>query len=358
LDGLRVGIFGLTLPIQAPDMCGDESIRFVSPAVAARKMVRILKSQKVDVIVALTHLRIEDDRELAARFPEIDVIAGGHDHEPIVESVRNTLIGKAGSNSVELGKVILREMKLPEGKAHIVKEWHTLPVGPDLTLPDPKVTAALAPYDKQVDALQEVVGRSEVALDIREETVREGESNFGNFVADLMRLEMGADIALINGGAFRGDRIIPPGPLTLYDINTVLLFDNHLCTIRITGKDLLRALENGVSFWGERSGRFPQISGMTFTFDPTRPVGQRVLTATVGNTRLQLSQTYTMATTDFLVERGSIDGYVLPKTLVQTGAEIKEVIIRRLQGEPLRSGIEGRIVNRSIVESPATIAGR
>ena len=342
LAGMRIGIFALTVPLEPVSGCGKEPIQFEDPFQVTGKMIPRLKSQKVDLIIALTHLRIKDDRRLAELYPDIDFIVGGHDHEPMVEVVGKTLITKAGANAVALGMIGIKAIRTTDGWV-IQKNWKRIDVSPKVTKPSPAVTAALAPYVDQMQPFQKVVGTTEVPLDVREDTVREKESNFGNYLADVMRGEMKSDIALINGGAFRGDRVIPPGPLTLNDIYTVMLFENELRSIEITGRQLLEALENGVSMIGEKAGRFPQVSGMKFTFDPDMPVGQRVTKVTIGDAPLDLAKVYTMATIEFLLNRGLIDGYQLPKDKVVEGGNLNEILIRSLEKGPLRCQVEGRI---------------
>ncbi len=342
IAGMRVGIFAITLPLEPLEGCGAQPIRFEDPFETTKSMVARLKAQQVDLIIALTHLRFKDDRRIAELNPDIDFIVGGHDHEPMVEVVGKTLITKAGANATALGMIGIKGIRGPDGWI-IEKSWKRVDVDPKMTKPSPAVTAALAPYAQQMQEFEKVIGSTEVALDVREDTVREKESNFANYLTDVMREEMGTDIALINGGAFRGDRVIPPGPLTLNDLYTILLFENQLRSIDITGRELLEQLENGVSRIGEKDGRFPQVSGMRFTFDPDQPPGQRIIKVMIGDAPLDLAKVYTMATIDFLLTRGFIDGYIFPKDKVVAGGNLNDIMIRSIGKGPLRCQVEGRI---------------
>jgi 5'-nucleotidase len=305
-------------------------------------MVNRLKGQEVDLIIALTHLRMTDDRRLAELNPDIDFIVGGHDHEAMVEVVGKTLITKAGSNALALGVIGVKGIRASEGWI-VQKNWKRVDVNPKITKPSPAVAAALAPYAQELLPFDKVVGATDVALDVREDTIRERESNFGNWLTDLMRTQTNSDIALINSGAFRGDRIIPPGPLTLVDLYSVLLFENQIRQIKITGRQLLEALENGVSMVGEKDGRFPQVSGIKFSYDPDLAVGQRVTKVLIGGEPLDLSKVYTMATIEFLIHRGFIDGYALPKEEVTDGGDLNSLVLQKLAQAPLRCNVEGRI---------------
>ncbi len=342
IAGMRVGIFSVTVPLEPVDGCGQEPIRFEDPFEAAKLAISRLKSQKVDLIIALTHLRIKDDHLLAEQNPEIDFIVGGHDHEPIVEVVGKTLITKAGTNATALGEIGIKAIRSPDGWI-VEKKWKRADVNPAATKPSAAVSTALASYAQQLQSFEKVIGSTQVALDVREDTVREKESNFANYLTDVMRQEMKTDIALINGGAFRGDRIIPPGSLSLNDLYTVLLFENEIRAIEITGKQLWEALENGVSMSGEKAGRFPQVSGMRFAFDPDRSPGRRITRVVIGESPLDPEKTYTMATIDFLLNRGFIDGYQLPKDKVVNGGSLNDLIIRSLDKGPLQCQVEGRV---------------
>jgi 5'-nucleotidase len=96
---------------------------------------------------------------------------------------------------------------------------------------------------------------------------------------------------------------------------SILPFNNAVVKVEISGKTLREILEHGVArSGGEESepGRFPQVSGLSFTFDPTKPAGKRITEIKVGGKPLDENKTYTLATSDFLVTRGG-DGYTMFK---------------------------------------------
>jgi 5'-nucleotidase len=341
--GLKVGIFGLTVPLQPITGCGDTPITFRDPLVTAQQIVPKLKKQGVDLIIALTHLRIDQDQEIAATLPDIDLTVGGHEHEVIVTTVGKTLITKAGANALGLGLVGVRAVRTDQGWV-VEKRWNRETVDPSTVKASPRISAVLAPYEKEMEPFSEVIGETLVPLDIREETVRESESNLGDYIADIMRAEMQTDVALLNGGSFRDDRIIPAGKITLADLYTMMPFQNQLLAVEITGEQLAAALENGVSLAGDAAGRFPQISGMSFKFDPGKPVGQRVSAMQIGGTPPDPQKLYTLAATDFLVNHGTIDGYKLPQKALKTGGDLNELIVASLRKGPISPVIEKRIV--------------
>ena len=148
------------------------------------------------------------------------------------------------------------------------------------------------------------------ALDTRGRAAATGETAFGNLLADAMRAATGADIALSNGGGIRGDTVYPPGTrITRKMVLTELPFGNKTVVLRLTGAQVREALENGVSRAGHGSGRFPQVSGLAFSFDTREPAGARVTGVTVGGVPLEDGKSYTLATNDFLARGG--DGYAV-----------------------------------------------
>jgi 5'-nucleotidase/UDP-sugar diphosphatase len=151
--------------------------------------------------------------------------------------------------------------------------------------------------------MQQVIGETRVALDAQK--VRTEESNLGNFIADVMRQTSGADVAIINGGTIKAN--IAQGKIKNRDVYNALPYDRYLLAIRLTGAQLKQALEHGVSHLGKPSHRFPQVSGLTFTYSRSAPAGSRVKDITVGGRPLDLKKQYVVATIDFLAAGG--DGY-------------------------------------------------
>ncbi len=150
------------------------------------------------------------------------------------------------------------------------------------------------------------IARTDVELDSREAIVRRGEAAIGDLIADAMRVEGKAQVAVMNGGGIRGNKIYPPGTeITRRDVMAELPFGNRLVVARHQGqRDCKAAMENGLSHIAEGGGGFPQISGMTVTYDPKRPRGDRVISITVGGAPLDPDQTYTLATNDYLARGG------------------------------------------------------
>lgn len=311
-SGVKVGFFGLVTPETARASSPGPTVAFAPWKETAVRAVKALHDQGADVIVALTHLDFAEDRDLAVSVPGISLILGGHDHDPMTMLEGNTLIFKAGADARYLGVIDLFVTKRGGSPStpptvDVVKAWRMVPVR-GLT-PDAGTAALVKRYTDQLETeLSVEIGTTVKPLDSRRLVVREAEAAIGDLIADAIRDATGAEVGLMNGGGIRGDRVYPAGTrLTRRDVLTELPFNNITVMLDLKGSDLLLALENGVSRVADRGGRFPQVSGLRFAYDPAKPAMQRVLDVTVNGQKLDPERSYKVATIDFLLGGG--DGY-------------------------------------------------
>jgi 5'-nucleotidase/UDP-sugar diphosphatase len=302
--GITIGVFGLITPSTAKLAPGAAALRFENPIEAGKQSVASLKAQGAEVIVAVTHLALEDDRHLARQIPGIDLILGGHDHNAITIQEGGTLIHKSGQDAHWLGVVTLIFDKQDGKKPRLSYAWRMEPVGRQT--PDPAIAAEVASWEAKLgQALDVTVGSCDCVLDSRRETVRAQESSLASLVADALRESLGADAALLNGGGFRGDRLREKGQLlTRRDLMTEMPFGNVALMLEVSGKELRQTLEQALSRYGQSGGSFPQVSGLSITFDPSRPAGSRIVEAAARGAPLDDGAIYKLATTDYLAQGG------------------------------------------------------
>ena len=308
--GFRIGFFGVITPETDILSSPGEHIAFAPVMETARAAVEALRADGAELIVALTHLDIADDRALAAGVEGIHLVLGGHDHVPIAFHEGRVPIFKAGYDAHYLGVVDLHvEWVERRGKKSlsVLPEWRLVTTAG--VAPDAGVQALVDKHEARLDEeLSVVIGATAVELDTRRSSVRTGETNFGNLVAEAMRRGVGAEVGLTNGGGIRGDRTYEAGTaLTRKDILTELPFGNTVVLMELRGADLRAALENGVSRVEDGAGRFPQAAGVRFVYDPAAPAGSRVVEVDVGGARLDPAKVYTVATNDYMAGGG--DGY-------------------------------------------------
>jgi 5'-nucleotidase / UDP-sugar diphosphatase len=303
---LTVGFLGLCLTGDEISPTNLRGLKMLDPVRTAARYVPELKRQGATVIVAITHLNYPDDRRLATRLPEIDLVLGGHEHVPITATVNRTLISKAGTNAQFVARV---DLDRAQPGSPLERFFELIPMTSALPQ-DPATARVVAEYESELSTqLDQVVGATTVPLNAVTESIRAGESNLGDLLADVMRGEAQADVAILNAGTVRSDRVYPAGQLTRRDLLAMLPFGDVICKVAVSGATLLSALNNGVSELGDDAGRFPQVSGLSFTIDPGAPPSRRVRDVQVNGQSLDPQRQYTVAITDYVLKGG--DGYTM-----------------------------------------------
>jgi 5'-nucleotidase len=334
IGGVKVGLFGVLLPETEVSSSVSQDTNIRDLCATARPVVSRLRAQGATVLIALTHLEMAQDRELARCVP-VDVIIGGHDHERIEDRSTGTPIFKVAADAVELGRLTLEV----DGRSGAVRklDWTVVPVTSAVP-EDPAFAEAMRRYEPIVTELAQRVGRTPVPLDARKKAVRSQETNLGSLIADALREAAGTDVTLVNGGAIRGDTVFPAGELTRRELLSIFPYADKLVRLQVPGATLQAALENAVSRSAEdpEPGRFLQVSGLRFAFDASRPRGERVLCVTVGGKPLSPTATYTVATPSFLA--GGKDGYEMFRGLTATSALPGDRAPREVLGDALRTG--------------------
>jgi 5'-nucleotidase/UDP-sugar diphosphatase len=351
---LTIGFFGIITPDTRHLSNTGTDVKFLPVLDTARAAVKELRDQGADVVVALTHLTLAQDRELAREVKGVDVILGGHDHDPMTVYEGGVFIFKVGADAQYLGaaKIQIEKTQTQQGPRVRVwpREWRVVSTAG--VAPDPTIAAIVKQYEDKLDEnLKVAVGTTAVDLDSRRATVRLKESVIGNLIADAIRESTKADVAITNGGGIRGDRTYTAGTtLTRKDILTELPFGNVTVTMDITGADLRAALEEGVSLVEDVAGRFPHVSGLTFVFDARRPKGSRVLDVKVGGKPLDPGAIYRLATNEYMMAGG--DGYASltkgkPIIDASGGALMANVVMDYIAAHgSVSPALEGRIVEQ------------
>jgi len=254
-NGIKIGLIGLgerewldtinTLP---------PNIIYRSASEVARELVPKLRAEGADLIVAITHQREPNDNKLATNLggDMIDLILGGHDHFYGHSFINGTHVLRSGSDFKNLSYIELRHSNTP-GRKWDVDIWRrdivrAIPEDEDTVKLVGELTAKLK------RSLEKPIGWTAAPLDSRFTTVRLKESNLGNLVCDIMRHHYSADCALMAAGTIRGDQIYAPGPIRVKDVTNCFPFEDPVVVIKVSGKGLWDALENGVSLYPALEG--------------------------------------------------------------------------------------------------------
>lgn len=343
---VRVGFLGVVTADTPETSKPGPDVRFGDPIAAAKRAAARLRARGATVVVALTHLAMADDLRLAASGA-VDLILGGHDHTLMQSLAGHTPIFKAGSDARMVARIDLLADPRSGRLKHI--DWQMLPVTAEVP-EDPQVAEVVAGYEKQLMALlDKPVGETAAVLDARQETSRSRETNLGDWLADIYRVATGADAALVNGGSIRSNASYGPGKLSKRDILSILPFENPIVKLDVPGSTLRQALEHGLSEvdLSNESGRFPQVSGIRYRFDASRPAGSRLVEIRVAGAPLDDTRHYALAVSGYLAGGG--DGYAmlrgLPYLIAPENAlsETAEVVDSLEKHSPIAPATDGRI---------------
>ncbi len=361
VGGEKLGLIGLTTP-QTPTSSspGKELVFSSDLAAITQKYVDELTAQGINKIILVTHDGLSSDTGLATKVSGVDVIVGGHSHTLLSNSLTGAagaypvavqsssgepvVIVQAGEYTVHLGR-----LDATFDEKGVLTTWNgdTILLSRYIT-PDPAIEKILSAMAGPIEALkQQKIGTQAVFLVGDRAVCRFAECNWGDVITDAVRLDSKVDLVILNGGGIRTNIPNVPTPadltldaprdLTMGDVLTVLPFGNIVSTFKLTGADVLAALENGVSAVDqeEGTGRFAQVSGLRFSFDARRPVGSRVsavevLGADGSYAPLDPDRIYSVAANDFMRAGGdhyevfqdrAVDAYDFGRPLEQVVAD-------------------------------------
>ncbi|WP_151717703.1 bifunctional metallophosphatase/5'-nucleotidase [Gemmobacter serpentinus] len=361
VGGEKIGIVS-ALATDTPETSSPgASVIFHDDIDSLKGDVAELEAAGVTKIIALTHVGYNRDQQIAAEVPGIDAIVGGHSHTLLSNTDEKavgpypTMVGAVPVVTAYAYSKYLGHLELTFDDAGVLKEAKGAPVLLDQSVtPDPVLEAKVKELAGPIEELKtKVVAETTAAIDGTRETCRAGECAMGNLVAEAMldRVKaQGAQIAITNGGGLRAG--IDAGPVTMGEVLTVLPFQNTLSTFTVTGEMVQQALENGVSQLEDGGGRFPQVAGMKYSFDPAAPVGSRISDVLVqeGDAFVPLdpAKSYLAVSNNYV--RGGGDGYKMfinAANPYDFGPDLADVTAEYLmQNAPYTPFTDGRITRK------------
>jgi 2',3'-cyclic-nucleotide 2'-phosphodiesterase (5'-nucleotidase family) len=349
LDGIKIGIIGFTNE-DAPTLVFPNSFDpfVVTNATAAvNKRASQLSKQKIETILAIGHLGATAGTvsaptgpgvDLADNVANVDVVIGDHtDFQVVSRRVNGTLLVENRSKGLRFTRVSLVVNPATGVPVYTTADFHK-PWNIGVT-PDPAIQARIDELNAELQPiLGTVIGQSTKAISRADQcgaaNGRNCESLVGNVVTDSMRdryASIGVQFAITNSGGLRDALTCPaagggvgfcpaatqpPYLITRGQVLAVLPFGNVVATVTINGAELKASLENGVSLAPTNQGRFPQVSGLCFTYDVAAAANNRVTSAVLANVDgtcsatpvvLTAANSYKVAINDFMAAGG--DGY-------------------------------------------------
>lgn len=320
--GEKIGIIGLT-PIDNDELASPgKNIVFTDPVAATQAEVDKLTAEGINKIIVLSHSGHDVDLNLAENTTNVDIIIGGHSNTLLSNSAERavgpypTMVGDTAIvQSYAYGK-FLGELNVTFDDAGVLKDTSGDSLLIDASVAEDEATKArVAELAKPLDEIRnKVVAAASDAIEGDRAVCRVQECPMGNLVADSMLdrvKDQGIQIAIANSGGIRAS--IDVGEVTMGEVMTVLPFQNTLSTFQTKGQTIIDALENGVSQVEEVKGRFPQVAGMSFKWDPSVAPGEgRIVEVMVGGAAIDPAATYGVVTNNYVRNGG--DGYKMFST--------------------------------------------
>lgn len=305
LDGVKVAIVGLTDDGSkaTTHYSNTQDIDFHDQWEVGQAVVAQADAQ-ADVVILLSHLH-GGNNTVPTKIDGIDMeIGGGNDIFGRPLNIEGTVVVNPGGVGTCVNQT---NLNLKDGQV-LGYTFNQIILSADVP-EDPEVKAILEDYQADLDAQMDVViGQCASDIAWSSPLVRTQESPLGNLAADALRDYCDADIAIQNGGGIRAG--LTAGDVTVGDVFAMLPFDNKVTLVEVTGQTVWDALENGVDDYPATNGKFPQVSGIKYTFDGSKPAGERIVSVTLADgTPLDPEGWYTLACNDFMCGGG--DGYTM-----------------------------------------------
>ncbi|KPA22078.1 Trifunctional nucleotide phosphoesterase protein YfkN precursor [Shimia sp. SK013] len=355
--GEKLGLIGLT-PQDTDELASPgPNITFSDPVGAVQGEVDKLTEMGVNKIIVLSHSGYGVDQRVAANTTGVDVIVGGHSNTYLsntsdrAEGPYPTMVGRTAIVSAYAYGKFLGELNVTFNDAGEIVETVGEPIIMDGSVSEDEATVArIAEAAAPLEEIRsKVVAETAEAIDGERGSCRAAECTMGNIIADAMLdrvKDQGVQIAIQNGGGIRAS--IDAGEVTMGEVLTVLPFQNTLSTFQVTGETIVSALENGVSQYEDGAGRFPQVAGMTFAFDVSRPVGSRISDVMVGGAAIELGTLYGVVSNNYVRNGG--DGYKMfrdAQNAYDYGPDLADVTAEFMAANgPVTPYLDGRITKK------------
>jgi len=339
MGGVRIGIIGLIFEQlnYSASRTNLKGLQIKDIAQTAQHYIDEM-DPATDLIVLLTHNGVDNDRDLARKVHDADVIVGGHSHTRLSEPVRENgiLIVQAGCHLQDLGVLDLEVA----GDTIFNYQGRLVPLLAEGTQPDSHVAAFSDSFKSMIDAdYAQVVGH--LAADWI--SAHNEESNVGNWICDRLCEVFGVDVALINAGGIRTN--IAAGPVTELQVAELLPFHNSIVLFPASGSQLRKFAENQAHAHAFRDHGTLDISGMSITY--RRRGGEVEVTACeVAGEPLDLKREYRIASIDYIAV-SQYERYLgfQPQSIQQTGQLLADFVVAQMQktDKPILSRVEGRL---------------
>lgn len=350
-DGIKLALIGAAYEATSvASNPGNLVFMPTLPAVLAR--AKSARMEGADLVAAIIHAD-KPTGEALMNSHAVDLIFSGHNHDLHIDFDGRTALLESEQDANYVTVVDIDVAKARDPATRSFPWWPNFRVIDTAKIdPDPEMLAKVRAYEARVDELLDVeIATLAAPLDSRTEAVRSSESAIGDLIADALREASGAEIAIMNGGGIRGDRLYPAGTrLKKRDILDELPFGNKTVVTSVSGSAVLAALENGFSKSERLAGRFPQVSGLSVTADLAAKPGARLRKVTVDGEPLDPSRAYRLATNDFMARGGDGYGMLAGKDEITKDSGTRLVALDVIDYIEAKKVIDAKIEGRIVFE--------
>lgn len=358
VGGQKIGIISALAVDTVETSSPSQSVIFTDEIESLQADVDALSAEGVNKIIALTHVGLPKDLEIAGAVTGLDAVVGGHSHT----LMSNTVEGATAYPQMVGAVPVVQAYAYSKYVGHLTLTFDdagnvTAASGDTILLDasvaeDAAITARVAELAGPIEEMKtRIVAQSAGPIEGDRSVCRVQECAMGNLVADAMLdrvKDQGVQIAIQNAGGVRAS--IDAGDVTMGEVLTVLPFQNTLSTFEVTGQTIIDALENGVSQVEEVKGRFPAVAGLKFSWDasvaPNEGRIKEVLVMENGAfTPIDPSKLYGVVSNNYVRQGG--DGYKMfrdAQNAYDYGPDLADVVAEYMaENGDNAIAIEGRI---------------
>lgn len=392
VDGHKIGLVGYLTP-RTQYLSRPGKVTFTDEIECVKREAAKLKSQGASFVIAMGHSGVPKDIEIAKAVSDVGLVVGGHTHTFLYSGPMNGTTVSGDKPQGPYPIVVDREdgtkclvvqdfwlgkymgyinVTFDDTDGHVVR-WEGQPILLDDSVPqDPAGLALLDKYRSVVAAKrEEKVADTKVYLAGEKATCRFGECNLGTLITEAMLKHFAtlqspagswSTVAAViaNGGGLRApiDEESTGGVVTFEDVVNVIPFGNTLVVVNVTGNQLKRLVEYGVSEYDVTGlishGEFLQMAGLRVKYDISRAPWDRVAQLKILCTAcrvptfevVQPEKVYRIATISYMVNGGdNFDfSFLDPKDKYDTGTTDVDVVVTYMKSiSPVTTGLDGRI---------------
>lgn len=367
-NGVKIAVIGAILKdvadIVLPANIADYKVTDIATEINVCAQ-EIKRNNEADVILAVVHDGGSSLNSMVSNLHGVDAVFGGHTHtsyDGVVKDNDNKDVPVLNASSSGKGYI---DLKISLDKNNKVtsfsskgSNWHPLSVSATTSVDEEckKIVDAANVTLKPI--FDEVIGNDSKSYSKDQIDSPYGESELGNWMADVVKEKASADVGIVNNGGIRLSPV-PAGNITVGTIFYLMPFDNTVTTVNMTGAQLKATIEQGVA----EGGKGLQVSGIKITYDNSKDSGSRVTSVVreKDGTSINPNDVIKVAAPDFLGTGG--DGFTefslpeIAKTYNDSHTLVRDALIENVRkNKAIVIKMNQRLRNQSQSSSGTTTA--